>query len=263
MDSVGMYVDVENITDVAKEAIICVFEQWPEELPRPSMLRLYVRADQVEMWRFWATERHLSPDIQIIGVQHYTSQGSKNSADIALALDVITDLLKGRITYATVLSDDSDFATLFLKIRQEIPRIDGGKYPFIWFLTDRIDTRSIILDEFLPPDYVRTVTCSEKKSTIAHRKTKPPAGDRETQDVLIAKAIVKSTPVGPFKSTDCVKLIKQDFPQHPLAKLDSASFGTQFVKTLWPILEGYGVRITNPKKRPKRYEMTEEAKRKG
>ena len=145
MDYVGMYVDVENLTDVAMEAIIHVFEQWPEELPRPRMLRLYVRADQVELWRFWATERRLSPDIQVVGVQHYTLKGSKNSADIALALDAITDLLKGRTTYAAVLSDDSDFATLFIKITQEVPRLDGGKSPFIWFLTDRSDTRSPIL----------------------------------------------------------------------------------------------------------------------
>ena len=33
MDCVGLYVDVENLMDVAKEAIIRVFEQWPKELP--------------------------------------------------------------------------------------------------------------------------------------------------------------------------------------------------------------------------------------
>jgi hypothetical protein len=263
MDCVGLYIDVENLMDVAMDAIIRVFDQWPKELPRPRMLRLYVRADQVELWRFWAAERHLSPDIQVVGVQHHTLKGSKNSADIALALDVITDLLKGRTTYAAILSDDSDFATLFIKITQEIPRLDGGKSPFIWFLTDRGDTRSRILDEFLPSDYVRTIVCSEKKVTITHRKTKSPAGEEKTQDVLIAQTIIKNIPVGSFKSTDCVKLIDQYFPKHPLAKLDSASFGTQFVKTLWPILEGYGVQVTNPNKRPRRYEMTEEAKRKG
>jgi hypothetical protein len=258
-----MYVDVENLTDVAMEAIIHVFEQWPEELPRPSMLRLYVRADQVELWRFWAAERRLSPDIQVVGVQHHTLKGSKNSADIALALDAISDLLKGRTTYAAVLSDDSDFATLFIKITQEVSRLDSGKSPFIWFQTNRANTRSHILDEFLPPNYIRTVVCSEKKNTATHKKIKPPAERKESQDILIAQTIIKNIPVGPFKSTDCAKLIKQYFSKNPLAKLDSANFGTQFVKTLWPILEGYGARVTNPNKRPRRYEMTEEAKRKG
>ncbi len=262
MDSVGLYVDVENLMEVAKEAITRVFEQWPEELQRPSMLRLYVRADQVELWRFWAAERRLSPDIQVVGVQHHTLKGSKNSADLALALDAITDLLKSKTTYAAILSDDSDFATLFIKISREVPR-HRGKLPFIWFMTDRPNTRSPILDEFIPADYVRIVICSEKKSAISHRKSKPPTEHKENQDVLIAQTIVKNIPIGNFKSTDCVKLIRQYFPKHSLAKLDSANFGTQFVKTLWPILEGYGVQVTNPNRRPRRYEMTEEAKRKG
>ena len=137
MDCVGLYVDVENLMDVAKEAIIRVFEEWPKELPPPRILQLYVKADQVELWRFWTAERHLSPDIHVVGVQHHTLKGSKNSADIALALDVITDLLKGRSTYAAILSDDSDFATLFIKITQEIPKLDSGKFPFIWFLTNQ------------------------------------------------------------------------------------------------------------------------------
>lgn len=263
MDRVGMYVDVENLTDVAMEAIIRAFEQWPAELPRPIMLRLYVKADQVELWRLWAIERRLSPDVQVVGVQHHTLKGSKNSADIALALDAITDLLKERTTYAAVLSDDSDFATLFIKIAQEVPRRDDEKSPFTWFMTDRIDTRSRILDDLLPPNYVRTVVCSEKRTSTTHRRTKLPTEQREADDVLIARSILENIPVGQFKSTDCAKIIKQHFSNHSLAKLDSASFGTQFVKTLWPILESHGVRLTNPNKRPRRYEMTEEAKRKG
>lgn len=261
-DGVGLYVDVENLMDIAKEAIISAFEQWPEELPRPRILRLYVKADQVELWRVWATHRFVSLDIHVVGVQHYAVNTSKNSADIALALDAITDLLKGRTTYVAVLSDDSDFATLFGKITQEFPRLDNASIPFIWFMTDRVDTRSSILDEFLPACYVRTVVCTQKKKAASHRQTQSPAADDQLQNELIAQTILKQIAVGPFKSTDCIELIKQQFPKHPLAKLDSAKFGAQFVKTLWPILEQYGARLINPDKKPRRYEMTEEAKRK-
>jgi hypothetical protein len=45
MDCVELYVDVENLMDVAKEAIIRVFEEWHRELPPPRMLQLYVKAD--------------------------------------------------------------------------------------------------------------------------------------------------------------------------------------------------------------------------
>ena len=261
-DSAGLYVDVENLIDIAKEAITSAFEQWPKELPRPRILRLYVKADQVELWRVWATHRFVSLDINVVGVQHYAVNTSKNSADIALALDAITDLLKGRTTYVAVLSDDSDFATLFGKITQEFPRLDNANFPFIWFMTDRVNTRSSILDEFLPASYVRTVVCNQKERAASHKQTQSTAVDDQSQNVLIVQTILKQIAIGPFKSTDCFKLIKQQFPKHPLAKLDSAKFGAQFVKILWPILEQYGIRVTNPNKSPRRYEMTEEAKNK-
>ena len=259
-DSAGLYVDVENLMDIAKEAITSAFEQWPKELPRPRILRLYVKADQVGLWRVWATHRFASLDIIVVGVQHYAVDTSKNSADIALALDAITDLLKGRTTYVAVLSDDSDFAILFGKITQEFPRLDNANFPFIWFMTDRVNTRSSILDEFLPASYVKTVVCNQKERTASHKQTRTTTADDQSQNELIVQTILKQIPVGPFKSADCFKLIKQQFSEHPLAKLDSAKFGAQFVNTLWPILEQYGARVTNPKRGPRRYEMTEEAR---
>ncbi len=261
-DNLGLYVDVENLMDTAKEAITSVFEQWPEELPRPCVLKLYVKADQTELWRVWATHKFGSLDIHVAGVQHYAVNTSKNSADIALALDAITDILKGRTTYVAILSDDSDFATLFGKITHEFPRLDNARFPFIWFMTDRVNTRSSILDEFLPASYVKTVVCNQKEITASHKQTRTTTANDQSQNELIVQTILKQIPVGPFKSADCFKLIKQQFPEHPLAKLDSAKFGAQFVKTLWPILEQYGARVTNPKRGPRRYEMTEEARNK-
>lgn len=326
MDSLGMYVDVENLLDVAKEAIADVIARWPEELPRPSLLHLYVKADNVGVWQLWATYKFPSMDIKVTGVQHYAIEGSKNSADIALALDAITDLLRSRTSHVAILSDDSDFAILFGKIEQEIPKPDNGKLPFIWFQTDRPHTRSSMLNEFLPAYYVRIVICAKQKTATAKpkqpaqktaadkpkppaqqktaatktkppaqkktvvnktkpadqqktattktkpatqkrtvaTKTKPPAKTATDQglNVSLAETIIRFVPMGSFEHIECMKLIKQHFPEHSLAKLDSAKFGTHFVKTLWPILEGYGVRVPNPNRRPRRYEMTAEAKQK-
>jgi hypothetical protein len=301
MDCLGMYVDVENLLDVAKEAIRDTFERWPEELPRPSLLHLYVKADNVGVWRLWATDAYPSLDVEVTGVQHYALDGSKNSADISLSLDAIADLLKSRTSHVAILSDDSDFAILFGKIAQETPKRDNEKLPFIWFQTDRPHTRSSILNEFLPAHYVRTVICAKQKTATkktkqltqqktvtsktkpaalrktATTKSKPPAkqktatskdrllvqtGDEQGVNVSLAETIIRFVPVGSFEHTDCMKLIKQHFPKHSLAKLDSVNFGTHFVKTLWPILETYGVRVPNPNRRPRRYEMTAEAKQK-
>jgi len=52
MGRVGLYVDVENLLDIAKEAIKDTFERWPEELPRPSILNLYVKAVKWESGDF-------------------------------------------------------------------------------------------------------------------------------------------------------------------------------------------------------------------
>ncbi|MBI2850389.1 MAG: NYN domain-containing protein [Chloroflexi bacterium] len=264
-----LYVDVENLMDLAKEAIAAAFEQWPEEFPRPSVLKLYARADQVELWRVWATHKFPSLEVHVTGVQHYSVSASKNSADIALALDAMADLLKGRTTYVAVLSDDSDFAVLFGKISQEFPRRDDSAVPFIWFMTDRLDTRSSILNEFFPSRYVRTVACDTRKPAPQHRirRVSPAAAVQKSESDtaearLIADTIIKNIPIGSFKSTDCVRIIRQHFPDHPLTKLDPAKFGTRFTKSIWPILESYGVRLTNPNKKPRRYEMTEEAKSK-
>ena len=261
MDSVGMYVDVENLKDVAKEAISNALSQWPKELPQPNMLRLYVRADQAEMWRFWASHRYPHLDIQIAPVQHYSLNDSKNSADIALSLDAITDLLKNRVTHVAVLSDDSDFAILFSKITREMAKANDGKFPFTWFLTDRTETRSSVLDGFLPEHCVRTVVCAEKKHTAPKTQPQPKPTHDKDQNTLIAETIIKHIKVGSFKSTDCAKVIKKYSPNHPSAKMEPAKFGTYFSEKLWPTLEQYGVRLTNLKS-PKKYEMTEEAKQK-
>jgi hypothetical protein len=314
MERLGLYVDVENLVDVAKEAITDTFARWPEELPRPCLLHLYVKADNVGVWRLWASDAFPSIEIKVTGVQHYSTDGSKNSADIALALDAISDLLSSRTSHVAILSDDSDFAILFSKIEQEVPKPDNGKLPFIWFQTDRLHTRSSMLNEFLPAYYVRTVICpkqeptttktklpAEKKATaakqklpsqqktgmvktkasteqkIAATKTNPQAQrknatattkslaqatDDQGLNESLAETIIRLVPIGPFEHAVCMEIIKQHFPEHSFTKFNSANFGTHFVKKLWPILERYGVRVPNPNRRPRRYEMTAEAKQK-
>ena len=141
------------------------------------------------------------------------------------------------------------------------------------------DTRSQLLNDFLPAEYIQTVVCSspsaiskepKPKRSAPVRKQNPPMAPKPKKPPLtengvseaegIAKAIIENMPVGTFKSTDTKKIIKQHFPNHPLAKADSAAFGNQFSKDIWPILEKYGVKLTNPNRKPRRYEMTEEAK---
>jgi hypothetical protein len=273
------YIDIENLQDMAQEAITAALEHWPEEFPRPDILKLYVKADQTDLWKIWASHHIPAYNVIIKGAQHYTYTGSKNSADIALALDALADVLKGRTQFVAVMSDDSDFATLFTAIKQETGLTEKAKVPFKWFMTNRSDTRSQLLNDFFPAEYIQTVVCPlpavtaevskpRRAAPARIQRTPAPAKPQKTpaatshaaEAEMIAKTIIKNIPAGPFKSTDCRKVIKQSFPDHPLSRAESAAYGIQFSREIWPILEKYGVLLPNPNRKPRKYEMTEEAK---
>ncbi len=90
----GLYVDVKNLQNDAKDLIGSLIDNWPSSVPSPIQICLYVKADMVELWRTWALSRFESQSISVKDIQHFTVQRSKNSADIAIAVDVIVHLLK-------------------------------------------------------------------------------------------------------------------------------------------------------------------------
>ena len=83
-----------------------------------------------------------------------------------------------------------------------------------------------------------------------------PAADR-----AIAEAIVERMQVGYFKSTDCQSLVRNMYPNHPLANASSGVMGQRFVRHILPLLLSLGVTEPNPNRRPRRFQITEEAKR--
>ncbi len=261
MDQSTLYVDVENLQGAAKLAIVSAVEHWPDGFPVLKRLRLYVEADHTELWRLWAVHNLAAIETTLKGVQHFTQEGSKNSADIALALDVLADLLRGRTTHVAILSDDSDFATLFAIVKQEVAPTENSKVPFKWLMTDRPGTRSPILADFFPAEYVHTVACAVGAPGRQGSKAKPVGpGKSSSQDESIASFIIDSLPLGSFKSAECRRLIADNFPECTWAKADSAAFGIKFSELIWPILKKRGVELPNPNRKPRKYEMTERAK---
>lgn len=269
MDQSTLYVDIENLQDLAKQALISAIETWPAEFPVANVIKLYVKADQTELWKLWAGHLFPSVEIQVKGVQHYTFNGSKNSADLFLALDAFADLLKKKTAYVAILSDDSDYASLFTAIKQDIVSQNNADIPFMWFMTNRSNTRSPLLTDFFPSRYIYTVVLGAGSYTPEVQTWDKSPDDREkpssengfSEEEKIARAIIQNVPVGLFKSADCKKIVARNFPKHHLSRADSVSFGTQFSKLIWPILERQGVRPGNPNRKPRRYEMTEEAKK--
>ncbi len=339
----GLYVDVENLQSDARNLIDSLMRNWPLEVPQPTHMFLYVRADMVELWKTWALSRFDVQYVEVKGIQHFASmKQSKNSGDIAIAVDAMSDLLRGRVSHVAVFSDDSDFISLFAKVREETGDIRSrlGRIPFIWMLTERDGTRSATIGDFFPSEYLHFVQgasaphhrqpqagpmvqrsapvlapvpdptaqrsapvvapppdSSAQKSAPAAapppdssaQKSAPaaaptpdasaqksaaviaPAPDSTLQksapvdnhipaseEESIAATIIRERPIGTFKSTDCKSIIKQGFPNHPLASMDNARFGSQFAEKIWPLLEKMGGKQV--KGRPIRYEMTQAAK---
>ena len=271
----GLYADIENLQNRGQRVILNLAENWPPTAPPLKSLTLYVRADMTELWRAWATSAFPNLDVVVSGIQHFTRDVSKNSADIAITANAMADWLLGRISHVAVISDDSDFISLYAAMRRELERRgeSAADVPFLWIVTDRQRTVSEVARQFFPKDKLHVVSTSEPEPPAPVSEPKPepaPAPTAEPQSpppptghapTDMARAIVASIPVGSFKSTDCVGIIRNGWPNHPLALADGSPFGMEFKDTIWPILRLWGVRMHNPSTSSVRYEMTEDAKR--
>ena len=266
----GLYADIENLQNSGQRVILNLAENWHPAAPPLKSLTLYVRADMTELWRAWAASAFPSLDVIVRGVQHFTTKTSKNSADIAITANAMADWLLGRISHVAVISDDSDFISLYAAMRQELerrgePRAD---VPFLWIVTDRQRTVSEVARQFFPKDKLHVVSTSEPEPPAPAPKPEPAPAPEPAPLTLhdyptmteIAIAIIRRMPVGSFRSTDCQPIIRRLWPNHPLATADGPTYGMEFKNGVWPILKNYGVRIPNASVHPVRYEMTEVAK---
>lgn len=271
----GLYVDMENLQgqDFAQRFLTNLVQNWPSDVPPLGIVRLYVRADTQVLWEMWMESQFADVGVSVRGIQHFSKNASKNSADIALALDAVCDLMTGSVQHIVVVSDDSDFAALFGKVRELGRQAHSDETPFLWIMTNRDQTRSQVVGAFLPNIYVRSMGIETDESAIADGvgDTRLSSTDL-AQPVLkdsasgvptnedIAKAIIQDIRQGSFNSTDCQPIIVRRWPNHRLAKLDSARFGNQFMKDILPELKKYGVIDPNSGKSPRQYEMTHNAK---
>ena len=271
VDGSGLYVDVENIQD-DRGLIESAINTWPDRFPKPTRLWLSVPADMVEMWRLWAADRFEDVDVIVEGIQRFSGSTSKNTADMAIATSAMADWILGRVSHVAVLSDDSDFISLYAAMRKELVRLHGsssGEYkirvPFLWVGTDRNDTRSLTATEFFPKEHLHIVEVNATIPTVTATKAEiVPTQDQLTPPQIrddyteMAREIARRIPVGNFKSTDCRPLIQRRWSTHPLATATGPTFGSEFKNKIGPILQEFGVEITG--RNPVKYSMTQAAK---
>ena len=248
----ALYVDTENLQSSAQLLVETVVGQWPEGTPPLSRLNLYVPADRVSLWDVWSSSHFPQLTVTVKGIQHFTKTHSKNSADIAIAIDAVADFVMGTSQFVAVLSDDSDFIPLYAKLKD----LGGTRVPFLWVMTDRTTTKASTIANFFPNDHIHEVQmpAASTRSSVASDEHEDDSKLRHE----MADLIVQQIPVGPFRSVDCHRIVKSRWPDHRIASMQGPKFGMEFASKLWPILEQRGVRLQRTK--PRKYEMTLEAK---
>ena len=274
----ALYVDTENLreADHAQDAIAQAVADWPGPLPLSS-LSLYVRADKVAVWEMWAEEAYPDLQVRVRGVQHFSNHKAKNSADLAITADAVADLITGQAAAVAVVSNDSDFGALFVKVR-ELARDAGLEQPpFLWVTSPDAGALSPEVERFIPTGLRWDLSDSTPVPAPAASPPSPKPLPKATQPVAppaaasadkasatfdiesVAEELIRELPLGRFKAADAQQVIKRRWPQRPVANGDTAKFGQYLGKEVWPVLQRHGV--TMPRKSsPRTYEITQAAK---
>ena len=275
----AIYVDTENLrdSDHAQTLVDRVVADWPNDRPTLGSLSLYVRADRVASWEMWAEASYPDLRVRVRGVQHFTNNKAKNSADLAITADAVADLVTGQANAVAVVSNDSDFGALFVKVKELARSVGVGQTPFLWITSPEAGGLSPELERFipdglrwdlseshLPPAAVTREITQLVPPQLPERERPaalPPAPQSalsDSQNEAIADELIRRLPVGKFKVTDAHEVFQQLWPEH-LAASGPAQFGTFLLKEVWPILQKHGVLMTR-KSSPRTYEITQAAK---
>ena len=292
----AVYVDTENLQDAARayDVVQQVIAGWPPQHPPLGWLSLYVRADKVELWRMWAKDEYPALRIRVRGVQHFSNHRAKNSADLAITADAVADLITGQAAMVAVISNDSDFGALFVKVREL-----AETAPFLWITAPDAGLLSPEIERFIParhrwdlsdagrgapvepmpppspasppavampaaapattPAVVRTAPAAAPAPVP---KPAPAAAANISADdpgsAAVAEELIRRLPAGRFKVGDAQKVIRKRWPK--LAEVgDTAKLGQYLLKEVWPELQRRGVTMPVTKS-PRAYEITQAVK---
>lgn len=271
----ALYVDTENLraADREQETVARVVADWPGPLPLSS-LSLYVRADKVAVWEMWAEEAYPELRVRVRGVQHFSNHKAKNSADLAITADAVADLITGQAAAVAVVSNDSDFGALFVKVRELAHAAGLRPTPFLWITSPDAGALSPEMERFIPAALRWDLSAAGPAPAAAVPKPQPLTGaDRPAAlpEALaadgasgsanlesVAEELLRQLPMGKFKVNEALAVFQARWPKHPYA-VGPAQFGTFLLKEIWPILQKRGVLMTRNSS-PRTYEITTAAK---
>ena len=252
----GVYVDIENLksTEHSRSVIETVVRDWPDQLAPIRRLRLYAPADKAGLWKTWAAARFPDLDVNVRGIQHFTRTSSKNSADLAIVADAVDDFRTGAASHIAVVSNDSDFGALLIKI-EELAAGAGqpNQPPFLWINLPGAGGLSKEIEDFVPEPLRWTITSVPQPEPKNPSKPVESKGDHLPANATIVRWLLKGIPPGKFKADDARKIIARHSPKHPAVQTTTAC-GQFLARELMPLLKNEGVKIVGQK--PNVYERS-------
>ena len=272
----AIYADVENLGNSAQETICKAVDHLANDstLPRIGSLSLYVPADKSELWQIWAESEWPGVKVRTRGIQHFTNgQKSKNSADLAIVADAVEDFALGKTDFISVISNDSDFGALFVKIREMSNKRGIRPIPFLWITPSTGGPLSQEISRFIPdrfridltnaPDSKVPASLPSAKFNTAQNESsqtskRTPTGNL-SENERIAHTLIRHLPEGKFRASDAQKALKKHAPSLSVPS-DQVKFSQFLLDEVSPILERLGVEVSRKPKTPKRYEITKRAK---
>ncbi len=248
--SAGVYVDVENLkaAENARTVIETVIRGWPDTLPPTRRLCLYTPADRAGLWGAWALARFPELRASVRGVQRF-ARGSKNAADMAIVADAVADFATGVVNHVAVVSNDSDFGALFVKIQELAGR--AGPPPFLWINSPGGGGLSSEIEEFIPQRLRWAVPSPPAPVASTPSKSTEEGGKELPSNRRIAGWLMDEIPPGRFRAEDVRRIIERRCPAHPAAQ-SAGACGSFLAQQLMPLLEKRNVSLVSQK--PRTYE---------
>lgn len=247
----GVYVDIENLRNAehARAVMETVVRDWPEGLPPVGRLCLYAPADKTGLWGAWAPARFPDLEVRVRGIQRFARE-SKNSADMAIVGDAVADFTAGVASHIAVVSNDSDFGALFVKIQELASRSEPP--PFLWVNLAGGSGLSKEIRDFIPEQLRWVVTPPPSPGARTASKPAQDNGAGLPANQTIVRWLLDEIPPGRFRAADVEKIVKRRCPDHPAAQ-STGVCGAFLARQLMPLLADKGVTVV--RQSPKTYEI--------
>lgn len=276
----AIYIDTENLggsyTSVSNKAkvIQLALEQWPAHLPAPSRIRAYIDPRKENLWQEalsgFTGQRKGAFNVGIPGLaietpalQQYGRGAAKNALDITLVLDALSDLIIGRADFAAVISNDSDFASLYFKLRELVkdgdlqPRAEINDIPLLLFTHDLAGISDEIRN--LGKNVIPVITGINAPQYPAHPNT-PLPNKESLQEKYSTEQLAGAVAIGfgrirweeagsdvfTFNYRNVYHVIKGRWPYSEEATGGrSAEFSRWFHDRVWPVMQQHGTTVSN------------------